>query len=118
GAGAGGGMDGMRVGIVGAGWIGAQHHRTLESIEGVDIVAVCDVDRGRSEALTNGTGARACADWLGMLDDAYLAAVLSSTRPSPPPGLCPPVIAPAGRGAGACRSTWRSRSPARSRMPR
>src|SRR6516164_5529650 len=39
-AGAGGGMDGMRVGIIGAGWIGAQHHRTLASIEGADVVAV------------------------------------------------------------------------------
>ena len=74
-------MDGMRVGIVGAGWIGAQHHRTLESIEGVDIVAVCDVDRGRAEALTSGTGARAYVDWREMLDDADLAAVVICTPP-------------------------------------
>lgn len=88
-------MDGMRVGIVGAGWIGAQHHRTLESIEGVDIVAVCDVDRGRAEALTSGTGARACVDWREMLDDADLAAVVICT---PPMSHREPAVAALSRG--------------------
>jgi predicted dehydrogenase len=74
-------MDGMRVGIVGAGWIGAQHHRTLESIEEADVVAVCDVDRARAEALTSGTGARAYVDWREMLDREDLAAVIVATPP-------------------------------------
>ena len=75
-------MDVMRVGIVGAGWIGAQHYRTLESLEGADVVAVCDIDRERAEALTSGTEARAYLDWREMLDREDLAAVV----------ICPPPM--------------------------
>ena len=75
-------MDGMRVGIVGAGWIGAQHHRLLRSFEGVEVVAVCDVDRERAEALTSGTGARVYLDWRDMLDREDLTAVV----------VCPPPM--------------------------
>jgi myo-inositol 2-dehydrogenase/D-chiro-inositol 1-dehydrogenase len=88
-------MDGMRVGIVGAGWIGAQHHRTLESIEGADVVAVCDVDRARAEALTSGTGARAYVDWREMLDREDLAAVIVCT---PPMFHRDPAVAALGQG--------------------
>ena len=75
-------MDGMRVGIIGAGWIGAQHHRTLASIEGADVVAVCDVDRERAEALTTGTEARTYLDWHEMFDREDLTAVV----------ICPPPM--------------------------
>jgi predicted dehydrogenase len=71
----------MRVGIVGAGWIGEQHYRTLESLEGADVVAVCDVDRDRAEALTSGTGARTYADWREMLDREDLSALVVATPP-------------------------------------
>jgi predicted dehydrogenase len=74
-------MDGMRVGIVGAGWIGAQHYRTLESLEGADVVAVCDVDRARAEALTSGTGARTYVGWREMLDHEDLSALVIATPP-------------------------------------
>lgn len=94
-ASAGGGMDGMRVGIVGAGWIGAQHHRILESFEGVDVVAVCDVDRARADALTSGTGARTYRDWREMLDRENLTAVIVST---PPMSHREPAIAALSQG--------------------
>lgn len=74
-------MDGMRVGIVGAGWIGAQHYQTLASLEGAEVVAVCDVDRGRAEALTSGTGARVYVDWREMLDREDLSALVVATPP-------------------------------------
>ena len=51
-------MDGMAVGIIGAGWIAQQHHRILGSLAGAEVVAVCDVDRERAEALASGSGAR------------------------------------------------------------
>ena len=88
-------MDGMRVGIVGAGWIGAQHHRTLGSLEGVDVVAVCDVDRGRAEALTSGTEASVYVDWREMLERADLAAVIVAT---PPMSHREPAVAALSRG--------------------
>jgi predicted dehydrogenase len=92
---AGGGMDGTRVGIVGAGWIAQEHHRTLGSIEGADVVAVCDVDVARAEALTGGTGARAYADWREMLDREDLAALLVCT---PPMAHREPTVAALSRG--------------------
>jgi myo-inositol 2-dehydrogenase / D-chiro-inositol 1-dehydrogenase len=88
-------MDGMRVGIVGAGWIGAQHHRTLTSLEGVGVVAVCDVDRGRAEALTRGTEARVYLDWREMFDREDLTAAVVC----PPPMLHrEPAVAALSRG--------------------
>jgi len=88
-------MDGMRVGIVGAGWIGAQHHRVLASLEGVDVVAVCDVDRTRAEALTAGTEARAYRGWREMLDREDLTAVVVCT---PPMSHREPAIAALSQG--------------------
>jgi myo-inositol 2-dehydrogenase / D-chiro-inositol 1-dehydrogenase len=88
-------MDGMRVGIVGAGWIGAQHYRILTSLEGVGVVAVCDVDRERAEALTSGTEARVYLDWREMFDREDMTAVIIC----PPPLLHrEPTVAALGRG--------------------
>jgi myo-inositol 2-dehydrogenase / D-chiro-inositol 1-dehydrogenase len=85
----------MRVGIVGAGWIGAQHHRILASLEGVEVVAVCDVDRARAEALTSGTQARAYLDWREMFDREDLTAAVVC----PPPMFHrEPAVAALGRG--------------------
>jgi myo-inositol 2-dehydrogenase / D-chiro-inositol 1-dehydrogenase len=88
-------MDSMRVGIVGAGWIGAQHHRILASLEGVDVTAVCDVDRGRAEALTGGTQARVYVDWREMFDREDLDAVVICP---PPMAHREPAVAALGRG--------------------
>ena len=68
-------MDGMPVGIVGAGWMAREHRRVLESLEDVSIAAVCDVDRGRAEELASGTGARVYLDWRDLLDREDLAAL-------------------------------------------
>lgn len=42
---------GVRVGIIGAGWIAANHMATLKRLDGVDVVAVCDLDEARARAL-------------------------------------------------------------------
>jgi myo-inositol 2-dehydrogenase / D-chiro-inositol 1-dehydrogenase len=68
-------MDGMAVGIVGAGWMAREHRRVLESLEDVSIAAVCDVDRERAEELASGTGARVYLDWRDLLDREDLAAL-------------------------------------------
>src|SRR5690348_3644827 len=81
GAGAGGGMGDMAVGIVGAGWIAESHYRILGSLAGADVVAVCDVDRERAEALASGTGARVYVDWHDLLDREDLAALVICTPP-------------------------------------
>jgi myo-inositol 2-dehydrogenase / D-chiro-inositol 1-dehydrogenase len=68
-------MDGMPVGIVGAGWMAKEHRRVLESLDDVSIAAVCDVDRERAEELASGTGARVYPDWRDLLDREDLAAL-------------------------------------------
>src|SRR5215813_15398587 len=88
-------MDGMAVGIVGAGWIAKEHHRTLQSLAGVDVVAVCDVDRERAEALASGTGARVYLDWHDLLDREDLSALVVCT---PPLSHREPAVAALGRG--------------------
>src|ERR1043166_1436089 len=37
-------LDSIRVGLVGAGWFGGIHLDTWNAIDGVDVVAVCDID--------------------------------------------------------------------------
>jgi myo-inositol 2-dehydrogenase / D-chiro-inositol 1-dehydrogenase len=68
-------MNTMSVGIIGAGWMARDHRGVLESLDGVSIAAVCDVDRGRAEELANGTGARVYTDWHDLLDREDLGAV-------------------------------------------
>jgi myo-inositol 2-dehydrogenase / D-chiro-inositol 1-dehydrogenase len=74
-------MDGMPVGIVGAGWMAKEHRQVLESLDEVSIAAVCDVDRGRAEELASGTGARVYVDWRDLLDREDLAALVVSIPP-------------------------------------
>ena len=44
----------MRVGILGAGGIAAEHVATLRQLDDVELVAVCDLDRVRAERLAGG----------------------------------------------------------------
>jgi myo-inositol 2-dehydrogenase / D-chiro-inositol 1-dehydrogenase len=74
-------MDGMPVGIIGAGWMAQEHRRVLESLDDASIAAVCDVDRERAEELASGTGARVYADWHELLDREDLAALLVCIPP-------------------------------------
>ena len=48
----------VRVGLVGAGGVGARHARTLAGFDDVDLVAVCDPVAASAEALAGEVGAR------------------------------------------------------------
>jgi myo-inositol 2-dehydrogenase / D-chiro-inositol 1-dehydrogenase len=74
-------MDGVAVGIVGAGWMARVHRRVLESLDGVSIAAVCDTDPGRAGDLARGSGARVYADWHDLLDHEGLTAVVVAVPP-------------------------------------
>ena len=74
-------MDKIRVGIVGAGWIAQAHHRILESLNEADVVAVCDLDRTRAEALAGGAPMRVYTDWRELLGREELDAVFVCTPP-------------------------------------
>jgi len=74
-------MDGLSVGIIGAGWMAQEHARVIGSLDGFSLGAVCDTDRGRAEDLARGAGARVYLDWREMLDREDLGAVVVAIPP-------------------------------------
>jgi len=88
-------MDGIRVGMIGAGWIAQEHARTLDSLPDAELVAVCDIDKERVETLAQTAGARAYLDWRELLGAEDLGALVVCT----PPGVHrEPAIAALERG--------------------
>ena len=85
----------IRMGMIGAGWIAQDHKRVLGSLAEAELVAVCDLDRERAEALASGTGARIYQDWRELLDREDLGAVIVAV---PPQAHREPVVAALGRG--------------------
>jgi predicted dehydrogenase len=83
----------LRAGIVGAGWIAADHRAALRNL-GHDLVAVCDVDRARAEALARGEAA-VYEDWRELLDREELDALWVATPPRLHAG---PAVAALERG--------------------
>jgi myo-inositol 2-dehydrogenase / D-chiro-inositol 1-dehydrogenase len=69
----------VRVGIIGAGWIAAEHVTTLRKLEGVSVVGVCDIDQTRARELAN--GAPAYTDWREMIAREKPEAVFVCTPP-------------------------------------
>jgi predicted dehydrogenase len=55
----------VRVGIIGAGWIAAEHAANLARLDGVKVVAVCDVDEGRAQKLAG--DAATYTDWKKLI---------------------------------------------------
>src|SRR5438067_19447 len=73
-------MDRLRVAVVGAGWIAADHVAELERRDDVDVVAVCDLDRARAEALAP-AGATVYERFDELLDVERLDALWVCTPP-------------------------------------
>ena len=85
----------IRMGMIGAGWIAQDHKRVLGSLAEAELVAVCDLDSERAEALASGTGARTYQDWRELLDHEDLGAVIVCV---PPQAHREPAVAALGRG--------------------
>jgi predicted dehydrogenase len=81
----------MRVAMVGAGWIAADHAAALAKRDDVELVAVCDLDRSRAERLAP----RAYERWEDMLDEQHPDAVWVCT---PPLAHREPAVAALERG--------------------
>jgi myo-inositol 2-dehydrogenase/D-chiro-inositol 1-dehydrogenase len=75
-------VDTIRVGMIGAGWIAQEHRRVLGSLAEAELVAICDLDRERAEALAEGTGARTYQDWRDLLDREDLGALIVCVPPA------------------------------------
>jgi myo-inositol 2-dehydrogenase/D-chiro-inositol 1-dehydrogenase len=85
----------LRVGLIGAGWIGRQHARTLAGRDDVTVTAVCDTDQAAAAAAAGLSGAEVFADWAEMLATAALDAVWVCT---PPLAHAGPAVAVLDRG--------------------
>jgi myo-inositol 2-dehydrogenase / D-chiro-inositol 1-dehydrogenase len=69
----------VRVGLIGAGWIAAEHHATLGRLEDVEVVAVCDVDEARARQLAG--DAPVYTEWSDLLAREHPDAVFVCTPP-------------------------------------
>ncbi|MFE7275310.1 Gfo/Idh/MocA family protein [Streptomyces sp. NPDC057623] len=67
----------VRVGVIGAGWIGQEHIRRLtEVVTGAEVTAVTDIDAARAEEAASRVGARAVANGAELIAAADVDAVL------------------------------------------
>lgn len=71
----------LRVGLIGAGWISESHLPHIEADGDAHVVAVCDLDLARAEAISRPRGGRAYGDWTEMLDAEQLDMVWVCTPP-------------------------------------
>jgi myo-inositol 2-dehydrogenase/D-chiro-inositol 1-dehydrogenase len=86
--------DRFRVGLVGAGWVAADHAKTLGRREDAELVALCDLDRSRAEAIAP-AGAAVYERWEELLDRERLDALWVCT---PPLGHRAPAVEALRRG--------------------
>ena len=70
----------MRVGVVGAGWIAADHVGALVARDDVEVAAVCDLDRARAGQLAP-PGARTYTRWEELLEREQPDALWVCTPP-------------------------------------
>lgn len=76
-------MGALRVGVVGAGYFAAFHHRAWAAMAEADLVAICDADGERAgRAAETCSGARAYDDAARMLDEAALDLIDIATPPA------------------------------------
>ncbi len=65
----------LRVGVIGLGWFGTRHARVYGQLPNAEIIAVCDADPARCDAVAGGTSAKAFADFQSLLALPHLDAV-------------------------------------------
>jgi myo-inositol 2-dehydrogenase/D-chiro-inositol 1-dehydrogenase len=85
----------LRAGIVGAGWIARRHVPALDAADGVELVAVCDVDPERAQAIAAPRGAAVHTRWEELVERERLDVVWVCTPPLHHRG---PVVAALERG--------------------
>jgi predicted dehydrogenase len=71
----------MRIGILGAGFMGQTHARAYAKIPGVEIVAISSQHRDKAERLTAEVGGKAVTDDRMIIEDASIDAI-SNTLPT------------------------------------
>jgi myo-inositol 2-dehydrogenase/D-chiro-inositol 1-dehydrogenase len=84
-------MASLRAGIVGGGWIARRHVPAIDASDDVELVAACDPDLARAQAITEPREARAYERWEDMLAGESLDVLW----------VCPPPLAHRGPAVAA-----------------
>jgi myo-inositol 2-dehydrogenase / D-chiro-inositol 1-dehydrogenase len=71
----------LRAAIIGGGWIARRHVPAIDAAADVQLVAACDVDLDRAEAIAGPRGARAYTRWEEMFEREELDLVWVCTPP-------------------------------------
>ena len=79
--------NGLRVGLIGAGRIGAFHARTLTELAGVASVAIADADPGRAERVAHQLGVRGVETVEALVESGVDALVIATATPAHAPLL-------------------------------
>ena len=72
-------MKQVRMAIIGVGGMGEHHCRSLSEVEGVELVAVCDIDRERLKFVCEKHGVPGYTDYRAILEGDVCDAVLIAT---------------------------------------
>lgn len=73
----------VRVGVIGAGIMGADHANTVHrKLSGAELVAVTDVDGSRAQSVADATGAAVPVDGFALIDDPSVDAVVIASHDS------------------------------------
>jgi myo-inositol 2-dehydrogenase / D-chiro-inositol 1-dehydrogenase len=71
----------LRAGMIGGGWITRVHAPTIDAAQGVELVAACDIDQARAEAIAGPRRGRAYTSWEEMYAHEELDVVWVCTPP-------------------------------------
>lgn len=83
--------DRARIAVIGAGNMGTQHLRDLSTMDGAELVAVCDIDPGRAGKASAAQGIPAFAEATALLDSGLAEGIVIAT----PHYFHPPIAAQA-----------------------
>jgi len=70
---------GIKVGVVGVGYLGQHHARIYSEIEEADLIAVADINRSRADAIAQSCRCLALHDYRGMLDAVDALSIVTPT---------------------------------------
>ncbi len=72
--------DRLRVAVIGVGYLGRFHAQKYAALDGVDLVAVCDLDQTRAQAVADEVGAPQVVDYRDLLDKVDAVSVVVPTE--------------------------------------